>query len=75
MKSLFGFHETLEVVNNDIHELADNTTDAQRVIHKDAKKKNGKDAYYIQSVVDATNFDRISHAESGNETCDILVQY
>lgn len=27
MQYLFGFHETLEVVTNDVHELAKNTID------------------------------------------------
>lgn len=67
MKSLFDFHETLELVNNDIPEFVDNATNAQRVIHKDAKKNDFKVPYYIQSAVDATNFDRISHTESMEE--------
>ncbi|XP_050920350.1 uncharacterized protein LOC127137984 [Lathyrus oleraceus] len=39
MKSLFEFHETLEVVNNDVSKLVENATDAQRVTNKEAKKK------------------------------------
>lgn len=74
MKSLFGFHETLEVVTNSVHELVDNATDAQRVTNKDAKKKVCKVVYCIQPAVDSANFNKISHAESAKETCNILLK-
>lgn len=63
MKSLFGFHETLEVITNGIPELAENATDAQRVANKEAKKKDCKVAYFIESAIDSANFDKISHVE------------
>ena len=75
MQSLFDFHETLEVVTNVVPELSKNATDAQRVANKEAKKKDCKVAYCIQSAVDSTNFDKISHAELANEAWDILVKY
>ena len=46
MQLLFG-HETLEVVTNEVHVLAANATDAQRVSHKDAKKKDCKALFCI----------------------------
>ena len=67
MQSLFGFHETLEVVTNGVPALGEDATDAQRTAHKHAKKKDCKAAFYIQSAVDAANFDRIAHAESAKE--------
>lgn len=39
MQSLFGFHETLEMVTNGGLVLVANATNAQRVSHKDTKKK------------------------------------
>lgn len=75
MKALFGFSETLEVVTNGVHVLAANATDAQRVSHKDAKKKDCKTLFCIQSAVDSTNFDRNSDAESAKEAWDVLVKY
>ncbi|XP_050916822.1 uncharacterized protein LOC127131996 [Lathyrus oleraceus] len=51
MQSLFGFHKTLEVVTNGIHDLVENSTDAQRVANKEAKKKDYKDEFYIQSAM------------------------
>lgn len=63
MQSLFGFQETLKLITNGILELAQNVNDAQRVTHNDTKKKDCKVAFHIQSAVDATNFDLISHAE------------
>lgn len=75
MQSLFGFHEILEVVIKDVHVIAANVTDAQGVGHKDAKKKDGKALFCIQSVVDSANFDLISHVESTKEAWDVLVKY
>ncbi|XP_050876469.1 uncharacterized protein LOC127080179 [Lathyrus oleraceus] len=75
MQSLFGFHETQEVVTNDVPELAENATDAQRVMHKEAKKKDCKAGYCIQSEVVLANFDMSSHAQSVKEAWDILVKY
>ena len=43
--------------------------------HKEVKKKYCKAAYCIQTSVDASNFDRISHAETTKEAWDILVKY
>lgn len=75
MQSLFGLHEILKVVTNGVRKLAKNATDAQRVANKEAKKKECNAAFYIQSAVDMTDFDRISHVESANETWNILVKY
>lgn len=75
MKTFFTFSETLELVNNGVLELGDNTTNAQRVSHKDVKKKYFKVAYCIQSAIDAANFDWIYYVESTKETCDILIKY
>lgn len=75
MQSLFGFHETFEGVTNGVHVLAVNSIDDLRVSHKDAKKKDYKVLFYIQSAVDSASFDRISHAELAKEACDVLVKY
>lgn len=75
MNYLFNFYETLKVVNNDIPEFADNAIKTQRVIQKDAKKKDCKIVYCIQSAVDAAKLEWISHAESTKEAWDILVKY
>lgn len=75
MKSLSEFHETLEVVTNGVHELYENAKDAQRVANKEVKKKECKFAFYIQSVVDAVNFDQIFHAETAEEAWDIIFKY
>ena len=75
MQTLFCFQETLEVVTNGIHELAQNENDAQRVTHKDVKKKDCKVMFCIQSAIDVASFDRISHVKSVKEAWDILVKY
>ncbi|XP_050907572.1 uncharacterized protein LOC127120995 [Lathyrus oleraceus] len=48
MQSLFGFHETLKVVTNGVPAVGEDSTDAQRNAHKDAKKKDCKAPFYIQ---------------------------
>ncbi|XP_058726405.1 uncharacterized protein LOC131597746 [Vicia villosa] len=55
--------------------LAANASDVQKTTHNEAKKKDCKAAYCIQTAVDSTNFDIISHAESTKEAWDILVKY
>ena len=55
--------------------LAANATDKQKKAYNEVKKKDCKAAYCIQTVVDAANFDRISHAETAKEAGDILVKY
>lgn len=72
MQSLFGFHETLEVVTNGRPELYHNANGVQRIVHKDDKKKDCKVMLCIQYAVDAENFDCISHTESEKEACNIL---
>ncbi|XP_050885188.1 uncharacterized protein LOC127088300 [Lathyrus oleraceus] len=42
---------------------------------KDAKKKDCKVLFCIQSAVDSANFDQISHDESAKKAWDVLVKY
>lgn len=75
IQSLFGFYETLEVVTNGVLVLTANASDAHRVSHKDAKKKDCKALFCIQSVIDLVSSDRISHAESAKKAWDVLLKY
>ncbi|XP_058727147.1 uncharacterized protein LOC131598579 [Vicia villosa] len=75
VESLFVFHETLEVVTDGVLALASNASKAQKTTHNEVKKNDFKAAYCIQSEVDSTNFDRISHGESMKEAWDIIVKY
>lgn len=63
------------MVTNGVLELAENAIDAPRVTNKEAKKKDCKVAYCIQSVVDSANLDKISNVESVKETWNILVKH
>lgn len=51
------------MVTNGIPALAQIEIEAQRIVHNDAKKKDCKTMFCIQSVVDAVNFDLTSYAE------------
>lgn len=75
MKSLFGFQETFEVVINGVPELVAHATEAQRMSHKYAKKKDCKDSFCIQSTIDGVNFNRNCHVELAKEAWDILIKY
>lgn len=55
------------MVTNGVLEFVENAIDAQRVAHKEAKKKDCRSAYFIQSAVDSANFNKISHAESAKK--------
>jgi len=39
MKVLFDYHELCDVIESRVFALADNATEAQRVAHRDQKKK------------------------------------
>lgn len=62
------------MVTNGFSKLAGNTSEAQHNLYKDSRKKDCKASFYIQYVFDSENFDRITHGESTNEACDILVK-
>ena len=48
IQSLFGFHEILELVTDDVPALAANAIDEQKKKnHNEVKKKDCKAAYYI----------------------------
>lgn len=57
MQSLFCFHEILEVAINGVPELTNSANNAQRITHKETKKKDCKVAFCIQSAVDTTDFE------------------
>ena len=47
MGVLFDYHELWDVVESGVSALADNATEAQRVTHRDKKKKDKKALYLI----------------------------
>ena len=51
MRVLFDYHELWDVVESGVSALGDNATEAQRVAHRDQKKKDNKALYLIHRVM------------------------
>jgi hypothetical protein len=52
--------------------LAANTTNEEKVAHRELKKKDYKALFIIHQYVDAYNFEKVSDAESAKEACEIM---
>ncbi|KAF1893182.1 hypothetical protein Lal_00001622 [Lupinus albus] len=72
MKAIFGFQECLDVVQSGVPEINANSNEAQRVEHKEAKKKDCKAIFLLHQCVDRPNFEKISTASSSKEAWDTL---
>ncbi|KHN42350.1 Retrovirus-related Pol polyprotein from transposon TNT 1-94, partial [Glycine soja] len=75
MKSLFGAQEVSDLVQNGYEDLGANPTEAQRLMFKEAKKKDCKALFYIQQNVDSYHFEKIAKATRSKEAWDILEKY
>ena len=47
MRVLFNDHELLDIMENDVADVAENATDAQKNTHRESKKKDKKALYFI----------------------------
>jgi len=56
MKVLFDYHELWDVVESGVSALVDNATEAQRVAHRDQKKKDKKVLYLIHQGMNDETF-------------------
>ncbi|XP_019451905.1 PREDICTED: uncharacterized protein LOC109354003 [Lupinus angustifolius] len=72
MKAIFGFQECLDVVQVGVHELGENPTEAQRLEHKEAMKRDCKAIFLIHQCVNRANFEKISAAISAKEAWETL---
>jgi len=59
MRVLFDFHELWDVVESGVSALAANATEAQRVAHRDQKKKDNKTLYLIHQGMNDETFEQI----------------
>ena len=75
MKSLFGAQEVSDLVQNGYEDFGANPTEAQRLMFKEAKKKDCKALFYIQQNVDSYHFEKIAKATRSKEAWDILEKY
>jgi len=67
MRVLFDYHELWDVVESGVSALADNATEAQRVVHRDQKKKDKKDLYLIHQGMNDEMFEQIEGATTASE--------
>ncbi|XP_019434413.1 PREDICTED: uncharacterized protein LOC109341068 [Lupinus angustifolius] len=72
MKAIFGFQDCLDVVQQGVQELDENSTEEEKVELKEAKKRDCKAIFLIHQCVDHSNFERISAATSSKEAWQIL---
>lgn len=72
MGLLLDYQEVLEIVVASVEDLPKNATDAQKLAHKEARKKDRKALFLIHQCVDSGNFEKISGANLAKEAWDIL---
>ncbi|PNX63345.1 retrovirus-related Pol polyprotein from transposon TNT 1-94, partial [Trifolium pratense] len=72
MQAIFGFQEVQEVITEGVTALVDNPTEAQRIAHRNIKKKDCKATYLIHQSIDEVNFDKIATCTSAKEAWDTL---
>jgi len=67
MRVLFDYHELWDVVESGVFALADNATEAQRVAHRDQKKKDKKALYLIHQGMNDETYEQIEGATTTSE--------
>ncbi|XP_019460089.1 PREDICTED: uncharacterized protein LOC109359850 [Lupinus angustifolius] len=71
MRTIFGFQEVLEIVEDGYQEVGDSANEAQRTSYRESKK-DCKALFLIHQCVDGANFERIANAKTTNEAWDNL---
>lgn len=68
MKTVFGYQDVIEVINNSVSPIESDATTTQIAAHKEKKMKGYKFLYLIHQCVDANNFKNIGDFESLKQT-------
>ncbi|XP_019438865.1 PREDICTED: uncharacterized protein LOC109344555 [Lupinus angustifolius] len=71
-RTIFGFQEVLEIVQNGYQEVRENENEAQRTSYRESKKKDCKALFLIHQFFDEANFERIVGAKTTKEASDSL---
>ncbi|WJX37062.1 hypothetical protein P8452_24874 [Trifolium repens] len=74
MLVLFGAQDVLEFVTDGYAPVAADATDAQKLAHKETKKKDQKALFYIHQCVDENVFEKIADSETAKAAWDTLVR-
>ncbi|XP_019432815.1 PREDICTED: uncharacterized protein LOC109339758 [Lupinus angustifolius] len=72
MTTIMGFQDVSEIVEEGLPELIEASTDAQKAVYKECKKKDCKALFLLHQCVDEAHFEKISEARSGKEAWQIL---
>ncbi|XP_019438874.1 PREDICTED: uncharacterized protein LOC109344564 [Lupinus angustifolius] len=72
MNVLFGYQEVLDIIQEGYQSVDEDATEAQRLVHRDCKKRDYKALFMIPQCVDETNFEKISNAKTTKEAWDSL---
>ncbi|XP_019439043.1 PREDICTED: uncharacterized protein LOC109344742 [Lupinus angustifolius] len=72
MKVLFGYQEVLDIIQEGYQSVGEDATEAQRLVHRDCKKRDCKALFMIHQCVDESNFEKISNAKTAKEAWDSL---
>ncbi|KAK2359039.1 hypothetical protein QL285_096166 [Trifolium repens] len=72
MRVVFGFQDVWDLVQGGVEPVTESSTDAQKAIHKELKKKDYKALFIIHQCVNPDNFERVGDAQSAKEAWDNL---
>jgi len=72
MRVLFDYHELWYVVESEVSTLVDNAIEAQRVAHRDQKKKGNKALYLIHQGMNDETFEQIEGETTASKAWIIL---
>jgi len=72
MTVLFDYHELWDVVESGVTALVANAAEAQRVAHRDQKKKDNKALYLIHQGMNDETLEQIEGATTASEAWTIL---
>ncbi|KAK2397922.1 hypothetical protein QL285_059445 [Trifolium repens] len=72
MRVVFGFQDVCDLVQGGVEPVTEYSTDVQKAIHKELKKKDYKALFIIHQCVNPDNFERVGDAQSTKEAWDNL---
>ncbi|XP_073224932.1 uncharacterized protein [Cicer arietinum] len=72
MKAIIGYQDVMNIVEEGYSPLVVNATDAQKLTHKENKKKDCKAMVILHQSVDPPHFEKNSRAVTSKEAWEIL---
>ncbi|XP_019455040.1 PREDICTED: uncharacterized protein LOC109356159 [Lupinus angustifolius] len=72
MTTIMRFQDVNEIVEEGLPKLTKASTEAQKIVYKECKKKDCKTMFLLHQCVDEAHFEKISEARSAKEAWQIL---